>query len=56
MREDQFTVYIPNEQQKEHLPDRLQGLGKRRDRSLNYLIIKAIEEFLERNDKSEVES
>lgn len=50
-RRDKLSIYIPQEKLKEQPIERLMKLGKDRDRSVNYLVVKAILEFLEREDK-----
>ena len=46
-----LSVYIPKEQVEKALPERLQKLAKRRDRTVNYLVVKAIAQFLAREEK-----
>ena len=43
-----ISVYIPEKAQRLNVVARLQALGKRRDRSLNYLIVEAILQYLDR--------
>lgn len=47
-----LSVFIPKK--KEHLNpvERLAALGKERERSVNYLVVQAICEFLEREEKN----
>lgn len=51
VRRDKLSIYIPQEKLKEKPIERLMKLAKERDRSVNYLVVKAILEFLEREDK-----
>ena len=46
-----LSVYIPKRKGQEQLPGRLQRIAKERDRSVNYLVIQAISEYLERAEK-----
>jgi predicted transcriptional regulator len=43
-----ISVYIPEKAQKQQVVARLRALGKKRDRSLNYLIVDAILQYLDR--------
>jgi predicted transcriptional regulator len=51
MRRDKLSIYIPQEKLKEKPIERLMKLAKDKDRSVNYLVVKAILDFLEREDK-----
>ncbi len=44
---DKLSVYIPHSKQRLKLLEQLQKIAKRKDRSVNYLVIKAIQQFLE---------
>ena len=46
-----ISIYVPKDKQKEKPLERLWKLGLERDRSLNYMIVKAIAEFVEREEK-----
>ncbi len=48
---DKLSIYIPTEKQKAKPVDRLMKLGEERDRSVNYLVVQALLEFLDREDK-----
>lgn len=48
---DKLSIYIPQEKMKEKPVDRLMKLGKERDRSVNYLVVQALVEYLEREEK-----
>ena len=43
-----ISVYIPEKAREQHVVARLTALGKTRDRSLNYLIVEAIIQYLDR--------
>lgn len=45
-----LSVYIPEKAQKLRVVDRLRKLGEKRDRSLNYLVVEAIIQYLERQE------
>jgi len=46
-----LSVYIPKDQVKKNLPERLQELAKKRERTVNYLVVKAIAQFLDREER-----
>lgn len=46
-----LSVFIPKKKQHLRPVERLAALGKRRERSVNYLVVQAILEFLEREEK-----
>ncbi len=45
-----ISVYIPEKAQKLRVIERLRALAKRRDRSLNYLVVDAIIRYLDREE------
>ena len=45
---DKMSICIPQEKQKLRLVERLIKLGEKRDRSVNYLVVKAVLEYLDR--------
>lgn len=47
---DKMSVYIPDKAKEQRLVERLIALGKKRDRSINYLVVEAILEYLEREE------
>lgn len=51
MLRDKLSIYIPQEKRKEKLVERLIQLAKRKDRSVNYLVVQAILEFVEREER-----
>lgn len=48
---DKLSIYVPQEKLKEQPIERLMKLAKERDRSVNYLVVQAILEFLAREEK-----
>lgn len=42
------TIYFPQKHQDQDILGRLKKLAKEKDRSVNYLAVQAIEEFLDR--------
>lgn len=48
---DKLSIYIPQEKRKEKPVERLIQLAKRKDRSVNYLVVQAILEFVEREER-----
>jgi hypothetical protein len=47
---DQFSVYIPKRKIGDRIVERIITLGDRRERSLNFLCVQAIEEYLARQE------
>ena len=47
---DKLSIYIPKTKLKHKLVERLIKLGERKDRSVNYLVVQAILEYLEREE------
>lgn len=45
-----ISVYIPEKAQEQQVVARLHKLGKKRDRSLNYLVVDAILQHLDREE------
>jgi predicted transcriptional regulator len=50
-RENALSVYISRTKAERKPIERLAKLAKKRDRSMNYLIVEAILEYLERSEK-----
>ena len=48
---NKLTVYIPQDKQQLRLGKRLVKLAKKKDRSINYLVVEAIVEYLEREEE-----
>lgn len=46
-----LSVYIPHPKMEEHLAERLIKLGAEKERSVNYLVVEAIQQYLEREEK-----
>ena len=45
---DKLSIYVPQKKMEEKPVERLMKLGKKRDRSVNYLVVEAILQYLER--------
>jgi len=48
---DKLSIYIPQEKLKGRPIERLIKMAKERDRSVNYLVVRAILEYLKREEK-----
>ena len=48
---NKISVYLPEDKMEKKLVQRLLAIGAKEERSVNYLVIKAIEQFLEREEK-----
>lgn len=48
---DKLSIYIPNSKIGQRPVERLIELGKKEDRSVNYLVVNAILEHLDREEK-----
>ena len=48
---DKLSIYIPQDKLQEKPIERLMKLAKERDRSVNYLVVQAILEYLKREEK-----
>ena len=48
---DKMSIYIPQSKQAEKPVERLIKLGSKKDRSINYLVVEAIMEYLKREEK-----
>ncbi len=48
---DKLSIYIPQGKQIGKPVERLLKLGETRDRSVNYLVVQAIVEYLEREER-----
>lgn len=48
---NKMSIYIPQEKQKQRPVERLMKLGKKRDRSVNYLVVEATLEHLTREEQ-----
>jgi len=48
---DKLSIYIPQPKMKEKPVQRLMKLADRKDRSINYLVVEAILEYLKREER-----
>jgi hypothetical protein len=48
---DKLSIYIPQKKMGERPVERLIKLGEKHDRSINYLVVDAILQYLEREEK-----
>ena len=48
---DKLSIYVPQKKMAEKPVERLIRLGNKRDRSVNYLVVEAILEYLKREEK-----
>jgi predicted transcriptional regulator len=48
---DKLSIYIPQSKMEQNPVERLVKLGEKRDRSVNYLVVEAIMEYLKREEK-----
>ena len=51
---DKLSIYIPRKEMEEKPVERLMKLGKKKDRSINCLVVEAILEYLKREEKQGV--
>jgi predicted transcriptional regulator len=49
---NKMSVYIPETKREHQLVERLVRIAERRDRSVNYLVVEAILQYLEREEKA----
>jgi len=47
---DKLSIYIPQRKMDEKPVERLIQLGQKRDRSVNYLVVEAIVQYLDREE------
>lgn len=47
-----LTIYVPQSKQQANLLARLQKLAKKQDRSVNYLAVQAILDYIEREESA----
>jgi len=50
---DKLSIYIPQPKMAEKPVGRLTKLGRKKDRSINHLVVEAILEYLKREEKKE---
>ena len=48
---DKISIYIPQKKLDHRPVERLMALGDKRDRSVNYLVVEAIIDYLRREEK-----
>jgi len=48
---DKLSIYVPQTKQDEKLVERLLELSDKKDRSINYLAVEAILQYLKREEK-----
>ena len=48
---DKLSIYIPQTKMTQRPVERLIKLGAKRDRSINYLVVEAILEYLDREER-----
>lgn len=48
---DKISIYIPQKKMEENPVERLIKLGNKKDRSINYLVVDAILQYLNREEK-----
>jgi len=48
---DKISIYVPQKKMPERPVDRLIKLAEKKDRSVNYLVVEAILEYLKREEK-----
>jgi len=46
-----LSIYIPKSKKDHRVIERLDRLGRKQDRSINYLVVEAILEYLDRAEK-----
>lgn len=51
MNTSNFTIYVPRAKTEDKLMEKMAALAKKRDRSLSYVVIEAIEQYLSREGK-----
>ncbi len=48
---DKISIYIPQKKAGHNVMERLRKIAEQKDRSINYLVVEAIVEYLEREEK-----
>jgi len=48
---DKISIYIPQKKMEEKPVERLIRLGEKRDRSINYMVVEGILEYLKREER-----
>lgn len=52
---DKLSIYIPRSKQQLKPIERLQKIAEKRDRSLNYMVVQALLEYVEREEQRDGE-
>lgn len=50
---DKLSIYVPQDKQEKMPIERLTKLAKARDRSVNYLVVQAILDYVDREEKKD---
>ncbi len=50
---DKISIYIPQKKAQQNVIERLRKLAEKKDRSINYLVVEAILQYLDREEKKE---
>ncbi|MFB6285881.1 MAG: hypothetical protein ABEK03_04810 [Candidatus Bipolaricaulia bacterium] len=50
---DKLSIYVPQEKRQQEPIERLTQLARDRDRSVNYLVVQAILDFVEREESKD---
>ena len=53
---DKLSIYVPQEKRQYQPIERLTKLAKKRDRSVNYLVVQAIVEYVDRQERADTRS
>ena len=48
---DRLSIYVPQDKLKQRPIERLKKIGEKRDRSINYLVVEAILQYLNREER-----
>jgi len=48
---DKISIYIPQKKADKNVIERLRKLGEKKDRSVNYMVVEAIIQYLDREEK-----
>lgn len=50
---DKLSIYVPQDKRENQPLERLHKLAKARDRSVNYLVVQAVLDFVERQEQQD---
>lgn len=53
MATDKLSIYIPQSKQNSSPIERLQKIAQKRDRSLNYMVVQALLEYIDREEQKD---